>query len=156
MNITLTQRPTSRNRSTQAGIRSLVRRAVKLRGLYLHAADVSEPGLRVILRENAGTLALLVVDLQAQLHSIGIKISAQGRWRGSTRRQLSTWLLHAMPKNGIAWIRLLAHHESALLQAFEQAIVDASPELALALRRQLPRLHGIHLDMDCLTGTARH
>jgi hypothetical protein len=43
-----------------------------------------------------------------------------------------------------------------LLHAFEQAIAEAPAESALALRRQLPRLHGIHLDMHSLAGSARY
>lgn len=138
----------------RASIKALVRRAIDLRRLYLGAAEASEPGLRVILSENARTLELLVRDLRAQLR--GIEASVHGSWRGSTHRQLAMWLLHAMPRNDAAWIRLLAHHESALLHAFEKTIADVPPELALTLRRQLPRLHGIHLDMDCLAGTTHH
>ncbi|NMW25644.1 hypothetical protein HFP05_15145, partial [Rhodanobacter denitrificans] len=55
-----------------------------------------------------------------------------------------------------AWIRVLAHGESALLHRFEQAIATAPAESALVLRRQLPRLRGIHLDMHSLAGTARY
>ena len=55
-----------------------------------------------------------------------------------------------------AWIHALAHGERALLQRFEQAIATAPAESTLVLRRQLPRLHGIHLDMHSLAGTARY
>jgi hypothetical protein len=52
------------------------------------------------------------------------------------------------------WIRALAQRESALLHAFEQAVAVAPPASAQTLRRQLPRLRGIHLDMHSLTGAA--
>lgn len=143
-------------RLKQAGINTLLRRTIDLHRLYVHAAAASEPGLRVVLSDHAGTLDLVIGDLQAQLFGIGLKPRAHGSWRGRTRRQLAAWLMHATSRNGIAWIRLLGHHESALLLAFEQAIVNAPPELALSLRRQLPRLQGIHLDMDSLAGTTRY
>lgn len=143
------------NRPATASVKTLVRRSVDLRRLYVQAAAAAEPGLRVVLSDNAGTLDLLISDLQAQLRGIGLKPSEQGSWRGSAHRQLADWLIHATPRNGLAWIRLLGHRESALLQAFEQAIASAPPEIALLLRRQLPRLRGIHLDMNSLAGATR-
>ena len=157
MNTISTQRDTAAlRRLIQASVKSLIRRSIDLSRLYAHAAATSEPGLRVVLRDHAATLDLVIGDLQAQLRGTGLKPSAHGSWRGRTRRQLAAWLMHATSRNGVAWIRLLGHHESALMLAFEQAIVSAPPELALTLRRQLPRLHGIHLDMDSLAGTTRY
>ncbi len=157
VNTIISQRDaTALNRPTTAGVKTLVRRSIDLRRLYVQAAGASEPGLRVVLSDNAGTLDFLIGDLQAQLRGIGLKPSAQGSWRGSAHRQLAGWLMHATPRNGLAWIRLLGHHESVLLHAFEQAIASAPPEMALLLRRQLPRLRGIHLDMDSLAGTTRY
>ncbi len=134
---------------------ALIRRSIDLRRLYRHAATVCEPGMRVVLNENAQTLDLLIADMQAQLRASDGKPSEHGTWRGAAHRHLAGWLVHAASRRDSAWIRALAHHESALLHAFEQAIADAPPESALALRRQLPRLHGIHLDMHSLAGTAR-
>ena len=134
---------------------ALIRRSIDLRRLYRHAATVCEPGMRVVLNENAQTLDLLIADMQAQLRASDGKPSEHGTWRGAAHRNLAGWLVHAASRRDSAWIRALAHHESALLHAFEQAIADAPPESALALRRQLPRLHGIHLDMHSLAGTAR-
>lgn len=157
MNTIPTQRDAAApHRPMQASVKALVRRSVDLRRLYVRAAAVSEPGLRVVLSDHARTLDLLVGDLQAQLRSVGLKPSTHGSWRGGTHRQLAAWLMHATSRNGVAWIRLLGHQESALLHAFEQAIVNAPPELALTLRRQLSRLQGIHLDMDSLAGTTRY
>ena len=133
---------------------ALIRRSIDLRRLYRHAAAACEPGLRVVLNENVQTLDLLVADLQAQWRADGGTPSKHGSWRGAARRHLAGWLAHAGMHSDSAWIRALAHHESALLHAFEQAIADAPPASALTLRRQLPRLRGIHLDMHSLTGTA--
>ncbi len=135
--------------------KALLRRSIDLRRLYCHAAKVSEPGLRVILTDNAKTLDLLIGDLQTQLPGSALQIPAHGSWRGRTHRHLAGWLMHATPRSGVTWIRLLGHHECALLRRFEQAIEEASPEAALTLRRQLPRLHGIRLDMDSLAGITR-
>jgi hypothetical protein len=41
------------------------------------------------------------------------------------------------------------------VHAFEQGMQHASPETALVLRRQLPRLQGIHLDMHSLARARR-
>jgi uncharacterized protein (TIGR02284 family) len=133
---------------------ALIRRSIDLRRLYGRAAMECEPGLRMVLHENMQTLNLLIADLQAQLRVHDGKPSEHGTWRGGVRRHLSSWLVHATSSRDNAWIRALVHQESALLHAFERAIADAPAESALALRRQLPRLHGIHLDMHSLAGTA--
>jgi len=135
---------------------ALIRRSIDLRRLYRHAATACEPGLRVVLNENVQTLDLLIADLQAQVGASDGKPSEHGTWRGAAHRHLAGWLVHTASRRDSAWIRALAHHESALLQAFEQAIAVAPAESARALRRQLPRLHGIHLDMHSLAGTARY
>ncbi|HEV2679284.1 MAG TPA: DUF2383 domain-containing protein [Rhodanobacter sp.] len=135
---------------------ALIRRSIDLRRLYRHAATACEPGLRVVLNENAQTLDQLIADLQAQLRAGGGKPSEHGSWRAAARRHLAGWLIHAGTRRDSAWIRALAHHETALLHAFEQAIAEAPADSALALRRQLPRLHGIHLDMHSLAGSARY
>jgi uncharacterized protein (TIGR02284 family) len=135
---------------------ALIRRSIDLRRLYRHAAKACEPGLRVVLNENVQTLDLLIADLQAQLRASDSKPSEHGTWRGAAHRHLAGWLVHAASRRDSAWIRALAHHESALLHAFEQAIAAEPAESALALRRQLPRLHGIHLDMHSLVGSARY
>jgi hypothetical protein len=110
----------------------------------------------MVLNENAQTLDLLIVDLQALSRVSGGKPIEHGSWRGAAREHLAGLLIHAGTRRDNAWIRALAHHESALLRAFEQAIAAAPAESALALRRQLPRLHGIHLDMHSLAGTPRY
>jgi Domain of unknown function (DUF2383). len=135
---------------------ALIRRSIDLRRLYRRAAMACEPGLRMVLHENMQTLDLLIADLQAQLRAHDGKPSEHGTWRGAVRRHMASWLTHAAHSRDSAWIRVLAHQESALLHAFEQAIADAPVESALALRRQLPRLRGIHLDMHSLAGTAHH
>ena len=135
---------------------ALIRRSIDLRQLYRRAATACEPGMRMVLNENMQTLDLLIADLQAQLRAHDGKPSEHGTWRGAVRRRLAGWLVHAANSRDSAWIRALAHQESALLHAFEQAIADAPVESALALRRQLPRLRGIHLDMYSLAGTAHH
>ncbi|HEY8683008.1 MAG TPA: DUF2383 domain-containing protein [Rhodanobacter sp.] len=133
---------------------ALIQRSIDLRQMYCHAAEVCEPGLRMVLGENAQTLDLLIADLQVQLRACGGKPCERGSWRGVARRHAATWRVHAAAHRDNAWIRALAQHESALLHAFEQAIAVASTESALSLRRQLPRLRGLHLDMHSLAGTA--
>jgi uncharacterized protein (TIGR02284 family) len=133
---------------------ALLRRSIDLRRLYRHAAAACEPGLRVVLNENAQTLDLLIADLQTQGRAGGGAPSCRGSWRGTARRHLAGWLAHALTRRDQFWILALAHHESVLLQAFEQAIAAAPPAAAQTLQRQLPRLRGIQLDMHSLAGTA--
>ena len=132
----------------------LVRRSIDLRQLYRHAADACEPGLRLILGENVHTLDLVIADLRAQLGNADARLPRRGSLRGAAHRRLAGWLVRAASRRDGAWIRALAHHERALLQAFEQAIPVVPLDTALVLRRQLPRLLGIHLDMHSLVGTA--
>ena len=135
---------------------ALIRRSIDLRQLYCHAAASCEPGMRVVLGENAQTLSQLIGDLQAQQRAAGARPCVRGSWRGMLRRYLTGWLMRAAARPNSAWIRALVHHETALLRAFEQAIAAAPANSALALRRQLPRLRGIHLDMHSLAGSARY
>jgi Domain of unknown function (DUF2383). len=135
---------------------TLIRRSIDLRQLYRHAATACEPGLRMVLNDNVHTLDLLIADLQAQLHASGGRPCVRGSWRGTVHRHLAGWLMRTAARRDHAWIHALAHGERALLQRFEQAIATAPAESTLVLRRQLPRLHGIHLDMHSLAGTARY
>lgn len=137
-----------------ATLKILTRRSIDLRRLYHRAANVSEPGLRLVFGENVRTLDLLIGDLQAQCIGLGRQSAVHGSLLGGMYRHLAGWMMQVAPRNGFAWIRLLGHHERALLHAFEQSLANAPPELALILRSQLRRLHGIHLDMDNLAGSA--
>lgn len=139
----------------QATCNALIRRSIDLQLLYRHAAARCEPGLRMVLGENVNTLELLITDLQAQLRASGCVPCEHGSWRGVVQRHVSGWLVRTDARHDGAWIHVLSPHESALLHAFEQAIAGMPAESALVLRRQLPRLHGIHLDMHSLAGGAR-
>lgn len=134
---------------------ALIRRSIDLQRLYQYAAAACEPGLRLVLGENVHTLGLLVADLQAQLRSNGAEPCEQGSRRGAVRRHVTGWLLHVLARRDGAWINALAHDERALLRSFEQAIAVMPAESVLVLRRQLPRLYGIHSDMHSLVGNAR-
>lgn len=135
---------------------ALIRRSIDLRRLYRHAATACEPGLRMVLNDNVHTLDLLIAELQAQLRAEGGESCVSGSWRGFVHRHFIGWLLRMATRRDGAWIRALTHAESTLLHEFEQAVASVPAATALALRRQLPRLHGIHLDMHSLAGTARY
>lgn len=135
---------------------ALIRRAIDLRALYRDASvQAREPGLRAVLGENAGALDQMVVELQAQVGQLGGTPARRGRLGGAARRQLIEWLLPGAPQRDSAWIARLEHGEVALLHAFERGLQRAPPEAALVLRRQLPRLQGIHLDMHGLARARR-
>jgi hypothetical protein len=140
---------------TPPSIRCLLRRSIDLRGLYRRAARNCEPGLRLVLEENVQVLDLLVTELLPQVECVpggGVR----GSWRGGMHRRVTDWLTRSAANRDLAWIRVLAFHESALLQAFESAIAALPSQQAMLLRRQLPRLHAIHLDMHHLAGNAPH
>ena len=132
----------------------LLSRSVNLLGLYRRAATVSEPGLRLVLEENAQTLVALIGDMRTSSAPSNSRTRSaltfrRGRWQG---RALSG-LMHLKGNREHAWIALLARRESLLLHAFEQAAQDSLAADACVLRRQLPRLHALHLDMHSLAGT---
>ncbi|MEP6897782.1 MAG: DUF2383 domain-containing protein [Rhodanobacter sp.] len=133
----------------------LIRRSIDLRKLYRHAAAACEPGLRMVLGENAQTLDLLIADMQAQVVAAGEKPCRRGSHLGVVKQQAAELLVRIAARRDNAWVHALAHHESSLLHAFEDAISAAPAGSALMLRRQLPRLRNIHLDMHNLSGTAR-
>lgn len=130
----------------------LIRRSIELRALYRRAAAlVSEPGLRTVLDEEAQSLDHVIAELQAQVQQQEQAPATRSRILDATRQRLDTWLVRGTPRGDDAWIRLLARHEQGLLRAFERALTHASTsDLTLALNRQLPRLHSIHLDMHSL------
>lgn len=134
---------------------ALIRRSIDLRCLYRRAAMACEPGLRMVLNDNVQTLDVLILELQAQPCLVG-EPHVRGSWRGAARCRLTDWLVRAADRGDAAWVRVLAHHEYALLQTFEQALATAPAASAQLLRRQLARLHGIHLDMHSLGGSAHY
>jgi uncharacterized protein (TIGR02284 family) len=135
---------------------ALIRRGIDLRAMYRDASlQASEPGLRVVLGENASALDQVIADLQAQVHQLGGEPARRGRLGGAARRQLIEWLLPATPHRDVAWIARLAHGEAALVHAFEEGLQRATPDAARVLHRQLPRLQGIHLDMHSLARARR-
>ena len=139
----------------QAACNTLIRRSIDLGQLYRAAAAASEPGMRMVLNDNAHTLDLLIADLQAQVHAAGVKPRAHGSWRGAARRKLGACMVRLAARRDGAWLRLLAHHESELLHGFEHTIATLPTDTSRALVRQLPRLRGIHMDMHSLAGSAR-
>lgn len=145
-------------RASHTIYKPLIRRSIDLCRLYRRVAVVArEPGLRMVLNENAHTLDLLIAELQAQLRSDGGTASPRGSWRGAWICRFAGRFPYPAPRSDSDWIRLLARHEVALLHAFERATIAIAPaDVALVLRRQLPRLHGIHLDMHGLGSAVRY
>ncbi|HET6431864.1 DUF2383 domain-containing protein [Dyella sp.] len=135
---------------------ALIRRCIDLQRLCQHAArNVSEPGLRVVLQETAAALELLVIDLQTQAAASGRRPASRGRWSGPLQRRLTSLWMHGAPLRDDQWIRLLARREAAVLQLFEQTVGAATPDNAPTLRRLLPQLQAVHLDMHSLAAAAR-
>ncbi len=133
----------------------LIRRGIDLCRLYRHAAlAVGEPGLRAVLDEDAQALAALVADLQHEVERAGGVPRTHGSWRAALRGRLVEGMARTAARRDSAWIHALAQDESNLLHAFERALVGLPEESATVLRRQLPRLRGIHLDMHSLAGPA--
>ena len=132
----------------------LIRRSIDLRQLYRHAARECEPGLRLVFAENAQMLDQLVAELQSQVRDGGGKPRQYGSWCGAMHRNISGWLIRAAARRDNTWIRALAHREQILLDVFEQAVATAPSETRLLLRKQLPRLHAIHMDMHYLGGAS--
>jgi uncharacterized protein (TIGR02284 family) len=135
---------------------ALIRRGIDLRAMYRDASvQASEPGLRVVLGENAGALDQVIADLQGQVSRLGGTPARRGRLGGAARRQLMEMLLPDKPPPDVAWIARLAQGEAALVHAIEQGQPQATPDAAQVLLRQLPRLQGIHLDMHSLARPRR-
>jgi len=133
----------------------LIRRGIDLCRLYRHAAlAVSEPGLRAVLDEDAQALAAMVVELQHEVTLAGGVPRMHGSWRAALRCRLVDGMARTAARRDSAWIHALAQDESGLLRAFERAIAGLPEDSAKVLRRQLPRLRGIHLDMHSLAGPA--
>jgi uncharacterized protein (TIGR02284 family) len=130
----------------------LIRRSIELRGLYRYAAgQVSEPGLRVVLTEEAESLDKVIDELQVQLQRHDVTPATHSRVLGAARQRLDSLLVRGIPRSDDAWIRLLARNEQSLLKAFERALARvAAGEMNAALHRQLPRLQSIDLDMHSL------
>ncbi|MBN8923078.1 MAG: hypothetical protein BGP10_02585 [Rhodanobacter sp. 68-29] len=141
---------------TDAICNPLIRRGIDLCRLYRHAARaVGEPGLRAVLDEDAQSLAVLVAELQHEVGLAGGTPRTHGSWRAALRCRMVDGMAHAATRRDHTWIHALAQDEAGLLRAFEHAIARLPAESARGLRRQLPRLRGIHLDMHDLDGAAQ-
>lgn len=140
--------------AARAACAALIRRCIDLRQLHRHAAKACEPGLRMVLKDNAQTMGMLIGDLQAQRCGGADEACDRGSWGGAARGQLADWLVRVAPRRDVAWLRALTHHENALLHRFERTITRLPTDSARAMCRQLPRLHGIHQDMHHLVGRA--
>lgn len=139
--------------ATQPLYNALIRRSIDLQRLcQLAAQQVMEPGLRVVLLENAAALELFVLDLQMELSARGGRPATTGRWRGPLQRRLASWWARGMPLKDTQWIRLLSRREAILVRHFEEAMALAPIDTAQCLRRLAPRLQAIHLDMGMLAG----
>lgn len=133
----------------------LIRRCIDLHRLYRHAAQaVNEPGLRAVLGEDAQALASVVIELQHDVALAGGEARRRGSWRSALRCRLVESMARATARYDHAWIRALAQDEGTLLRAFEHAIAELPEDAARVLRRQLPRLRSVHLDMHNLAGAA--
>lgn len=141
-------------RAANSVCNDLIRRSIDLRKLYRHAAAACEPGLRMVLGENAQTLDQLIADMQAHVLASGETPRLRGSRLGAVKQQAADLLVRVAAHRDHAWLHALTHDETALLHAFEDAIAAAPIGSALILRRQLPRLRNIHLDMHHLGGTA--
>lgn len=140
---------------TRSTCNQLIRRSIDLCRLYRRAAQaVGEPGLRAVLEEDAQTFAELVADLQHEVRQAGGEPRTHGSWRATLRCRFVEGMAHAAARRDNAWIHALAQDEAGLLHAFEQAAAGLPEPSAQLLRRQLPRLRGIHLDMHSLAGSA--
>lgn len=142
--------------ATQPLYNALIRRSIDLQRLcQLAAQQVAEPGLRVVLLENAAALELFVLDLQMELSARGGHPATSGRWRGPVQRRLASWWARGLPLRDTQWIRLLSRREAALVRRFEESVALAPVDTSQCLRRLAPRLQAIHLDMGSLVGATR-
>jgi uncharacterized protein (TIGR02284 family) len=136
----------------------LIRRSIELRVLYRHAASqVSEPGLRTVLDEEAQSLDQVIAELQAQMRKHAVEPATRSRMIGRAQQRLDALLVRGMPRGDDAWIRLLARKEQRLLKTFERVLSRvAMGEMNATLHRQLPRLQSIDLDMHSLAKAVGH
>jgi uncharacterized protein (TIGR02284 family) len=133
---------------------ALIRRGIDDRDLYRRAlAQVREPGLQALLKENLHTLDALIGDLQAQMHANGRAPARHGTLAGAVRSALAEVTTGFASNRDAAWVHCLARNECSLLRQFEQQMAHATDESARVLGVQLTRLHSIHTDMHCLAGT---
>jgi uncharacterized protein (TIGR02284 family) len=136
----------------------LIRRSIELRALYRHAAmQVSEPGLRTVLDEEAQSLDQVIAELQAHMRKHAVEPATRSRVIGLATQRFDALLVRGIPRGDDAWIRLLARKEQHLLKAFERALGRvAMGETNATLHRQLPRLQSIDLDMHSLAKAVGH
>jgi uncharacterized protein (TIGR02284 family) len=136
----------------------LIRRSIELRALYRRAAvQVSEPGLRTVLDEEAQSLDQVIAELQAQMRHHALEPATRSRLTGLARQRFDALLARSLHRGDDAWIRLLARKEHRLLKAFERALNRVvMGDMKATLHRQLPRLQSIDLDMHSLAKAVGH
>jgi uncharacterized protein (TIGR02284 family) len=136
----------------------LIRRSIELRALYRHAStQVSEPGLRTVLDEEAQSLDQVIAELQAQMRRHAVTPATRSRLISAFWQRVDALLLRGVPRSDDAWIRVLARSEKRLLRAFKRVLSRVEPgEVTSAMHRQLPRLQSIDLDMHSLAKALGH
>jgi uncharacterized protein (TIGR02284 family) len=134
-----------------------IRQGIDDRELYRCAAgEVSEPGLQVVLHESADSLNAMIGEMQLQVRCSGHVPARHGTPFGLLQRwMLARWDQLCTGQHDRRWIHRLLRSEGVLLESIERRIPCVTPDAAQFLRRQLPRLHGIHLDMHSLARSAR-
>ncbi|MET0330610.1 MAG: hypothetical protein ABW154_04195 [Dyella sp.] len=134
-----------------------IRHGIDDRELYrCAAAEVTEPGLQVVLHESADSLNAMIGELQLQVRCSGHVPARHGTPFGALRRwTLAHWDQLRAGQHDRRWIHRLLRSEGALLKLIERRIPCVTPDAAQILRRQLSRLHGIHLDMHSLERSPR-
>ncbi len=129
---------------------SLQGRTEALLWLYRRAAAVCEPGLRLILEENAQTLAGVIADLRAASLAIAKWKQKSLSCSGAVGAHVLVGLLRVAGNREPLWVAFLARREAALLHAFEHGAKAAPPVTARLLERQLRHLRALQRDMHCL------
>jgi hypothetical protein len=134
---------------------ALILRCSQLQHLCARAAwQANEPGLRALLDENAQSLDRVVADLRLQRLELG-GAPRRRNWLIALETRLLARAMRGVPGDDQRWLRLLARREAHLLHLLEQGILLAPPDAALSLRRLMPRMRGVHLDMHGLVLPAR-
>jgi uncharacterized protein (TIGR02284 family) len=136
-------------------LNALIRRGIDDRDLYRRtAAQVSEPGLRVVIEEMAEAVGTVIAGLQKEVVAAGGTPVRSGSTGGAVLRSLASVRIGMASDSDVTGIRWLEQSESRLLVAFEKAATDDGCIRAVAAR-YLPRLRSLHLDMSMMVQAAR-
>ncbi|MHB9799609.1 PA2169 family four-helix-bundle protein [Pseudomonas sp. MT3] len=118
---------------------------------YRHAiCEVRDVRLQQLFESMLQAKIGLIADLSRQVATNHDEPAASGTLRGKLIRMYADARARLASDPGATYVAQLEEAEDRILQAFEDALQDAAPEIQALLRAELPKVRACHDQMSAL------